>query len=115
MNYENFKVVAGSEKGNLLFYSTFFVDDHKFKKGEFYQLSTPGNFVEDTSGTIPGSFDASGIIQGIDNGGYEFEKVFPSLLIKELWEEKEENAEKLDISEGDLEKKKKEVNRINQN
>ena len=85
MRYEIFKVVAGSEKENLLFYSTFFVDEFKFKKGEIYQLSTLGNFVEDTSGNIPGGFDASGIIQGIDNGGYDFEKVFPSLLIKELW------------------------------
>src|SRR5436190_10215580 len=103
MRYENFKVVTGSEKGNLLFYSTFFVDNFKFKKGEIYQLSTLGNFVEDTSGTIPGGFDTSGIIQGIDNGGYEFEKVAPALLIKELWEEKEEKTEKLNISEGELE------------
>jgi hypothetical protein len=84
MRYEKFKVVWGSEKENLFFYSTFFIDNFKFKKGEFYQLSTPGNFVEDTSGTIPGGYDASGIIQGIDNGGYEFEKIAPALLIKEL-------------------------------
>ncbi|MCE8167774.1 MAG: hypothetical protein I3275_04040 [Candidatus Moeniiplasma glomeromycotorum] len=114
MRYENFKVVAGSEKENLLFYSTFFVDEFKFKKGEIYQLSTPGNFVEDTSGTIPGGFDASGIIQEIDSGGYEFEKVAPSLLIKELWEEKEENAEKLNLTEKDLEQKKKDNTKINQ-
>jgi len=84
MRYENFKVIAGSEEENLLFYSTFFVDKFKFKKGEVYQLSTFGNFVEDTSGTIPGGFDASGIIQGIDNGGYEFEKISPTLVIKEI-------------------------------
>jgi len=114
MRYENFKVITGSEKGNLLFYSTFFVDEFKFKKGEVYQLSTPGNFVEDTSGAIPGSFDASGIIQGIDNGSYEFEKVAPVLLIKELWEEKEEKAKKLNSTEKDLEQKKKDATKINQ-
>jgi len=114
MRYENFKVITGSEQENLLFYSTFFVDNFKFKKGEIYQLSTPGNFVEDTSGSIPGGFDASGIIQGIDNGGYEFEKVFPSLMIKELWEEKEENAKKFNFSEKDLEQKIKDVSKTNQ-
>jgi len=114
MRFENFKVVAGSEKETLLFYSTFFTGNFKFKKGEIYQLSTSGNFVEDASGTIPGSFDASGIIQGIDNGGYEFEKVAPALLIKELWEEKSENANELSLLETDLEKRKQEVNRVNQ-
>jgi len=114
MRYENFKVITGSEQENLLFYSTFFVDNFKFKKGEIYQLSTPGNFVEDTSGSIPGGFDASGIIQGIDNGGYEFEKVFPSLIIKELWEEKEENFGKWNLSEKDLEQKRKDATKTNQ-
>lgn len=84
MRYEKFEVVTGSDQENLFFYSTFFVDNFKFKKGEFYQLSTPGNFVKDTSGSIPGNFGDSGIIQGIDDGGYEFEKVVPALLIKEL-------------------------------
>jgi len=83
MRCENFKVVTGSEKENLLFYSTFF-SDNNFKNGEVYQLSTPGNFVEDVSGNIPGSFNASGIIQGIDNGGYEFKKITSSLHIKEI-------------------------------
>jgi len=98
----------------LLFYSTFFVDNHKFKRGEVYQLTTPGNFVEDTSGVIPGSFDASGIIQGIDDGGYEFEKVYPTLLIKEIWEEKEENFGKWNLSEKDLEQKRKDATKTNQ-
>jgi len=72
--YERFKVIAGSEKEGLDFYSTFFINGNKFKKGEVYQLSTSGNFVQ----------DSSEIIQGTDRGGYEFEKVHPSLLIKEL-------------------------------
>ncbi|CAI2196499.1 16217_t:CDS:2, partial [Funneliformis geosporum] len=67
-----------------------------------------------TSGTIPGGFDASGIIQGIDDGGYEFEKVFPSLMIRELWEEKEESAKKMNSSEEDLEQKRKEITKTNQ-
>lgn len=114
MRYENFKVIVGSEKGNLLFYSTFFADDIKFKKGNVYQLSTSGNFVEDTSGSLPGSFDTSGIIQGINNGGYDFEKVAPTLLVKELWEEKEESVEKLVFSEKELEKKQKDAAKTNQ-
>ncbi|MCE8168243.1 MAG: hypothetical protein I3275_06535 [Candidatus Moeniiplasma glomeromycotorum] len=103
MRYEKFKVITGSNKENLNFYTTFFTGNTKFKKGEFYQLSTPGNFVQ----------DSSEIIQGIDNGGYEFEKVYPSLLIKELWEEKIEKTGKIDLLEADLEKRKQEVNRIN--
>jgi len=103
MRYERFKVITGSSKENLNFYTTFFTGNTKFKKGEIYQLSTPGNFVQ----------DSSEIIQGIDNGGYEFEKVYPSLLIKELWEEKFEKAGKIDLLEADLEKRKQEVNRIN--
>jgi len=83
MPYEKFDVVVGSEEESLVFYSTFFDDDIKFKKGEVYELSTSGGFVKNTSGNIPGSFDG-GIIQGIDNTDYEFEKITPSLLIKEL-------------------------------
>jgi len=114
LRYEKFEVVAGSEKEELKFYSTFFTGNNKFKKGEIYELSTPGNFVKDTSGTIPGGFDASGIIQGIDNGGYEFEKVAPSLMIKELWEEKESNIEKINVLEEDLQGRKSDINRINE-
>ncbi|KLL02040.1 MAG: hypothetical protein MRERC_5c064 [Mycoplasmataceae bacterium RC_NB112A] len=110
MRCENFKVITGSEKENLLFYSTFFMDDNKFKKGEIYQLSTSGNFVQDTSGTIPGSFDASGIIQGIDSGGYEFEKITPSLFIKGLLE----RNERISLLEKDLKEKKEFVDRVNQ-
>jgi len=72
--YEKFKVIVGSDKENLLFYSTFFTDNIKFKKGEIYQIFTLGKFVE----------DSSGIIQNIDGGEYEFEKIAPSLFIKEL-------------------------------
>jgi len=75
MPYEKFDVVVGSEKENLVFYSTFFDDDIRFKKGEIYELSTEGKFIESST---------SGIIQGVDNADYEFEKIAPSLLIKEL-------------------------------
>src|SRR6266511_1446546 len=102
MRYEKFKVITGSGKENLNFYSTFFTNN-KSKKGEFYQLSTPGNFVQ----------DSSEIIQGIDSGGHEFEKVYPALMIKELWEEKAENLKKISLLEEDLQKKKEDVDRIN--
>lgn len=82
--YEKFKVIVGSDKEKLLFYSTFFANNIKFKKGEIYQLFTLGNFVEDSLGNIPGSFNASGIIQSINGGEYEFEKITPSLFIKEI-------------------------------
>ncbi|RHZ36802.1 hypothetical protein GvMRE_I2g601 [endosymbiont GvMRE of Glomus versiforme] len=104
MRYEKFKVIAGSEKEELNFYSTFFTGSNKFKKGEIYELSTPGDFVQ----------DSSEIIQGINNGGHEFERVYSSLMIKELWEEKAENIERLSILEEDLKKKKEDVNKINQ-
>ena len=76
MPYEEFKVIIGSDKENLVFYSTFFDDEvnAKFKKGEIYELSITGEFVQ----------DSSEIIQGINEGGYEFGKVAPSLVIKEL-------------------------------
>ena len=40
MPYEEFKVIIGSDKENLVFYSTFFDDEvnAKFKKGEIYEL-----------------------------------------------------------------------------
>jgi hypothetical protein len=82
--YEKFKLIVGSDRENLFFFSTFFTDNIKFKKGEIYQLSTSGNFVEDNSGVIPGGFNVSGIIQEISDGDYEFQKITPSLLIKEL-------------------------------
>jgi hypothetical protein len=103
MRYEKFKVIIGSDKEELNFYYTFFTSNSLIKKGETYQLSTTGNFVE----------DSSGIIQGIDNGGYEFERVVPSLLIKELWEEKEKNKVKSILLEEDLKNKIKDVERIN--
>ncbi|MCE8158878.1 MAG: hypothetical protein I3270_00095 [Candidatus Moeniiplasma glomeromycotorum] len=112
MRCENFKVITGSEKENLLFYSTFF-SENNFKKGEIYQLVTPGNFVEDTSGNIPGSFNASGIIQGIDSGGYEFEKFPTALLIRELSEEKQKKTREIELAEKDLVEKKKLVERVN--
>jgi len=104
MPYEKFKVIIGSEKEELIFYSTFFDDDIRFKKGEIYELSITGNFVE----------DSSKIIQGVDKDGYEFEKVTPPLLIKELWEEKEKSNESLSLLEENLEKKKEDVSKINQ-
>jgi len=104
MRCEKFKVIAGSEKEELNFYSTFFVSNNKFKKGEIYELSTPGNFVE----------DSSGIIQGINNGGYEFEKIHPSLMIQELWEKRIESIEKLNRLEEDLRNKKEEFSKKNQ-
>jgi len=58
--------------------------------------------------------DSSGIIQNIDSREYEFEKITPSLFIKELWEEKEKNIENLNLLEEDLTKKKKDVERVNQ-
>jgi len=99
MPYEKFEVIAGSdkEKENLVFYSTFFADNIKFKKGEIYELSITGNFVQ----------DSSEIIQGVDSADYELEKVTPSLAIKELWEENEENIENLGSLEEELERNKK--------
>ncbi|CAH1756741.1 9101_t:CDS:2 [Entrophospora sp. SA101] len=104
LRYEKFGVIAGSEKEELKFYSTFFTGNNKFKKGEIYELSTPGNFVQ----------DSAEIIQGVNSGGYEFEKVAPSLAIKELWEEKESNIEKLNALEEDLQEKKNNINRISE-
>jgi chromosome segregation ATPase len=103
MRYEKFKVIIGGKKEELNFYYTFFASNSLIKKGEIYQLSTMGSFVE----------DSSGIIQGIDKGGYEFEKVASSLLIKELWEEKEKGIEKSGLLEEDLKNKIKDVERIN--
>jgi len=97
-------VIAGSEKEELKFCSTFFTGNNKFKKGEIYELSTPGNFVQ----------DSAEIIQGVNSGGYEFEKLAPSLAIKELWEEKESNIEKLSALEEDLQGKKDNINRISE-
>jgi len=76
MPYEEFKVIVGSDKESLVFYSTFFDDEVNagFKKGEIYELSITGEFVQ----------DSSEIIQGISEGGYEFEEISPSLVIKEL-------------------------------
>jgi len=114
MCYEKFEVIAGSERENLFFYSTFFADNIKFKKGDFYQLSMSGDFVQDSSGAMPGSFDDSGIIQGISGGSHDFERVFPSLIIKEIWEEKESDREKLNALEEDFQKKKEDFSKINQ-
>jgi len=96
MPYEKFKVVAGGDEGNLLFYSSFFADNVRFKKGDIYRLFTPGNFVKDGE-----------IIQKIDGGEHEFQKVTPSLFIKELWEEKRKTNERLSLSEEDLKKKER--------
>jgi DNA repair exonuclease SbcCD ATPase subunit len=104
MCYEKFKVIVGDNKEELNFYYTFFANNSLIKKGEIYELSITGNFVQ----------DSSEIIQGIDNGGYEFVKITPSLLIKELWDEKEKGIEKLDLMEEDLENKIEYVERINQ-
>jgi len=105
MPYEEFKVIVGSDKESLVFYSTFFDDEVNagFKKGEIYELSITGEFVQ----------DSSEIIQGISEGGYEFEEISPSLVIKELWEEKEENFENLGLLEEDIERRKKDVDKIN--
>jgi hypothetical protein len=99
--YEKFKIVAGEGGGNLLFYSTFFADDIKFKKGDIYCLSTPGNFVKDGD-----------IVQKVDGEEHEFRKITPSLLIKEFWEESRKTAEKLNLSEEDLNKKKESVDKL---
>jgi hypothetical protein len=74
MRYERFEVIAGSEKEELHFYSTFFMDNPKFKKGDIYELTISGDFIQ----------DASEIIQGTEQGVSELERVFPSLMIKEL-------------------------------
>ncbi|CAG8844723.1 29928_t:CDS:1, partial [Racocetra persica] len=104
MPCEKFAVIAGSEQESLSFYSTFFTDNIKFKKGDIYQLSTSGSLVQ----------DSSEIVQGISNGSYEFEKSFPSLLIKELWESNQENIEELDLLKKEFEDKKKYVDGINE-
>jgi len=97
MPYEKLKVVAGDGEANLLFYSAFFAkNDIKFKKGDIYCLSILGNFVKDGE-----------IIQKIDDGEHEFQKITPSLLIKELWEEKNKLVGKLNLSEEDLKKKER--------
>jgi len=95
--------VVGEEEGNLLFYSTFFTSNIKFKKGDIYRLSTAGNFVKEGE-----------IIQKIEGGEHEFQKITPSLFIKELWEERKQTTEKFNLSEEDLKKKKEDVDRINQ-
>jgi len=89
--YEKFKIVAGEDKENLFFFSNFFSGNVRFKKGDIYQFSTSGGFIEDKTGIIPGSFNDSGIIQGISDGNYELKKLTPSLLIKELWEKKKKS------------------------
>jgi len=104
MRYEKFAVIAGSEQENLSFYSTFFTDNIKFKKGDIYQLSTAGSLVQ----------DSSEIVQGISNGSHEFEKSFPSLLIKELWEANQENIAELDLLKREFEDKKKDYDIINE-
>jgi len=99
---EKFKVVVGEGEENLLFYSTFFADNIKFKKGDIYRLSTSGNFVKDGE-----------VIQKID-GEEQHRKITPSLLIKEFWEESRKTSEKLNLSEEDLNKKKEDVDKLNQ-
>jgi DNA repair exonuclease SbcCD ATPase subunit len=105
--YEKFKIVAGEEEGNLLFYSTLFTDVFKFKKGDIYRLSMVGNFAKDGE-----------IIQKIDGEGQKIEEIFqkitPSLLIKDLWGERKKTDEKLNLSEEDLKKKKEDVDKANQ-
>lgn len=104
MRYEKFKVIAGSEEEELKFYSTFFTSDRRFRKGEFYEFSFLGNFVQ----------DSSEIIQGTSEGNYEFERIYPSLIIKELWEEKENSLGKINILEEDLHKKQGDVSKMNE-
>ncbi|CAI2184346.1 78_t:CDS:2 [Funneliformis geosporum] len=124
MRYEKFKVVVGSSKEYLLFYSTFFVDNNFQKKGEIYELVTPGNFVE----------DSTGIIQGIDNGAEKDlreKKEYVDKLSQEtksaknetaelkknfniLQDKKEKDDQKIKLLEEELARKKEAVEKENQ-
>jgi len=97
---EKFKVIVGSNEKNLLFLSTFFSGDVRFKSGDIYQLSFSGDFVKNGE-----------VIQKVDSEKHEFRKITPSLLIKEFWEETRKTAENLNLSERDLEKKKEDVDK----
>jgi len=75
VTHEKFKVITGSDKEHLIFYSTLLGSDIRFRKGDFYQFSTKGEF----------SVSASEIVESIKNNeSYKMEKVSPSVLIKEL-------------------------------
>ncbi|CAI2162008.1 2926_t:CDS:10 [Funneliformis geosporum] len=73
-----FSLSAGEIESNLIFYSTFFIDNQEFSKGVVYQFTTPGNFVRDNNHHCR-------IIQGIDSGGYEF-GTFSETIEGEIWE-----------------------------
>ncbi|MCE8167773.1 MAG: DnaJ domain-containing protein [Candidatus Moeniiplasma glomeromycotorum] len=119
MKYEKFAVIKGGEEKELKFYSTFFsisdeggfynyLANKKLQIGATYQLSTPGNFVRDSE-----AYDR--IIQGIDNGGYEFKKLdtaeSPSHdnLDQEKEREQLETIEKLNREKEEIGKKEQEL------
>src|SRR3954454_24400748 len=79
MAYSTFKVIGGSEtallNSELNFYSSFFFNNHDFPNEKVFKLTTPGNFVGDRENHRDGEKEVTGVIQGIDNGGYEFENL----------------------------------------
>ncbi|CAG8653166.1 28419_t:CDS:2, partial [Racocetra persica] len=89
-----------------------FLTKEKFKKGEIYELSTPGSFIQ----------DSSEIIQGTDQGGHELERASDAkqelIELKRKFDDlqlkKRQAEEKISSLEESIQNKEEENQKLNQ-